>query len=92
MEAGFRPKFDQSFRIRPARFLVKLVRRPDLNYRVTKEEITYFVLTAQQDSQLEETAQKIIAYRNACENEKEMMKQKIAVEYDHRDRNDKAKT
>ncbi|MCC9090186.1 AlwI family type II restriction endonuclease [Bacillus pumilus] len=90
MEAGFRPKFDQSFRIRPARFLVKLVQRSDLNYRLTKEEITYFVLTAQQDSQLEEIAQKIIAYRNAGENEKEMMKQKIAVEYDHRDRNDKS--
>ncbi|OES43346.1 AlwI family type II restriction endonuclease [Domibacillus iocasae] len=90
MESGFRPKFEAGFRIRPARFLIKLVQRADLEYRLTKEEITYFVLTAQQDSQLDEVAAQIIAYRNAQQDEQDLMKQEIAVEYDHRARNDKA--
>ncbi|MCY8466768.1 AlwI family type II restriction endonuclease [Bacillus atrophaeus] len=90
MEAGFRPKFEAGFRIRPARFLIKLVQRPDLQYHLTKEEITYFVLTAQHDKQLDEVAARIIAYRNAGQDEQRLMKQEVAVEYDHRARNDNA--
>jgi hypothetical protein len=90
MEAGFRPKFESGFHIRPARFLIKLVQRADLNYWLTKEEITYFVLTAQRDSQQDEIVAQIIAYRNADRNEQALMKQEIAVAYDHRARNDKA--
>lgn len=90
MESGFRPKFESEFRIRPARFLIKLIQREDLEYSLTKEEITYFVLTAQQDSQLDDIAQRIIQYREAGLSEKEQMKQEIAVIHDHRARNDKA--
>lgn len=90
LERGFRPKFESSFRIRPARFLVKLVQREDLQYLISKEEITYFVLTAQDDREVEEIAKKILLYRQASPDEKEQMKQEIAVQYDHRARNDKA--
>ncbi|MDY7433500.1 AlwI family type II restriction endonuclease [Bacillus sp. V26] len=90
MESGFRPKFTSSFRIRPARFLIKLVQRADLNYHLTKEEITYFVLTAQQDKEQDKVAERIIQYRKSSTFDKEQMKQEIAVNYDHRARNDHA--
>ncbi len=90
LERGFRPKFESSFRIRPARFLIKLVQREDLQYSITKEEITYFVLTAQNDRETDQVAKKILTYRQASLDEKEQMKQEIAVLYDHRARNDKA--
>jgi len=90
MEKGFRPKFEEGFRIRPARFLIKLVQRADLEYRLSKEEITYFVLTAQKDSQEQEVVSKILSFRSASPEQKEAMKQEVAVHYDHRARNDKA--
>ena len=90
LESGFRPKFSPSFKIRPARFLIKLVQRPEINHYVTKEEITYFVLTAQNDNQLDNTSQKILQFRATDDTKKEEMRQEIAVNYDHRARNDHA--
>ncbi len=90
MESGFRPKFEASFRIRPARFLIKLVQRADLDYHLTKEEITYFVLTAKYDNALDQVAEQIIQFRTRNETDREQMKQAIAVDYDHRARNDHA--
>ncbi|MFJ7735618.1 AlwI family type II restriction endonuclease [Lysinibacillus sp. NPDC097287] len=90
LETGFRPKFAASFRIRPARFLIRLVQSSELDYYITKEEITYFVLTAQHDNQLQHVIQSIVKFRGSDFETKEVMKQEIAVEYDHRARNDHA--
>jgi len=90
LESGFRPKFEANFHIRPARFLIKLVQREDLDYYLSKEEITYFVLTAQNDNQLDEVSEKIQVFRQSNDVTKEQMRQKIAVQYDHRARNDHA--
>jgi len=88
-ESGFRPKFGPEFRIRPARFLIKLAHNEKLDFHLTKEEITYFVLTATNDNQLDEIADKILCFRNASEKERKEMKIEIAKEYDHRERSDK---
>jgi hypothetical protein len=89
LEPGFRPKFDEGFRIRPVLFLIKLANHEKLDFYITKEEITYFAMTAQRDSQLNEIIDKILAFRNAELHEKEQMKQEIAFKYDHRERSDK---
>ncbi|KYG90127.1 restriction endonuclease [[Bacillus] sp. KCTC 13219] len=88
LESGFRPRFASSFKIRPARFLIKIVHEARLDFYVTKEEITYFVLTAQTDSQVLQVVEKILAYRNSNDVERELMKQEVAVDFDHRARND----
>lgn len=90
LEAGFKPKYSPNFRIRPARFLIKAVHSHELDFYVTKEEITYFVLTAQTDSELPKIIEKIVKFRNSTTEEQNLMKQEIAVEYDHRARNDHA--
>ncbi|KYD13244.1 AlwI family type II restriction endonuclease [Saccharococcus caldoxylosilyticus] len=89
LEPGFRPKFDEGFRIRPVLFLIKLANHEKLDFYITKEEITYFAMTAQRDSQLNEIIDKILAFRHAELHEKEQMKQEIAFKYDHRERSDK---
>jgi hypothetical protein len=52
LETGFRPQFEEGFRIRPARFIIKLVNQPQLDFYLTKEEITYFALTAKNDNEV----------------------------------------
>ncbi|MEH7749237.1 AlwI family type II restriction endonuclease [Neobacillus drentensis] len=89
LETGFRPKFDSGFRIRPARFLIKLTNQVELNYYVTKEEITYFVLTANNDNQLATVTENIVKYINCKQTEKSLIKQEIAENFDHRERSDK---
>ncbi|KOO42599.1 AlwI family type II restriction endonuclease [Priestia koreensis] len=89
LETGFRPKFEVGFKIFPARFLLRLANQKQLNYYITKEEITFFALTAQKDNQLIQVTQKILAYRSATETEKAEMKKEIATNYDHRERSDK---
>lgn len=88
LESGFRPKFEDGFQIRPARFLIRLVNQKELNHFITKEEITFFALTAQKDSELSRVTQNIIEYRNASDDRKTEMKKEIASLYDHRDRSD----
>lgn len=90
LESGFRPKFSSEFKIQPARFLIKVVHSPELKYYVTKEEITYFVLTAQKDSELQTIISLICKFRNSTDDEQNQIKQDIAVNYDHRARNDHA--
>jgi len=89
LESGFRPKFEPGFAVRPARFLIKLCNQPELDYYLTKEEITYFALTAKKDSDLTESVNKIVQFRKADENQKKIMKQEIAAVYDHRERSDR---
>nr|WGD93249.1 AlwI family type II restriction endonuclease [Bacillus subtilis] len=89
LEKGFRPKFSKDFQLRPVRFLVKVANQGVLNYYLTKEEITYFVMTARKDDQVEEVIDKIISFREAGKEEQEKMKQLIAEKYDHRERSDK---
>ncbi|MGN2618363.1 AlwI family type II restriction endonuclease [Bacillus stercoris] len=89
LEKGFRPKFSDNFQLRPVRFLVKVANQGVLNYYLTKEELTYFVMTAQKDDQVEEVIDKIISFREAGKEEQEKMKQLIAEKYDHRERSDK---
>lgn len=89
LESGFRPKFEEDFQIRPARFLIRLTNQRELDYFVTKEEITFFALTAKKDDELRTVTQNIIKYRNATEDEKNEMKELVASTYDHRERSDK---
>lgn len=89
LEPGFRPKFKSDFRIRPARFLIKLINEAKLNYYVTKEEIIYFVLTAQKDSELNSVRDKILLYRGVSSKDKTQIKQEIVREFDHRERSDR---
>lgn len=89
LESGFRPKFEEDFQIRPARFLIRLVNQRELDFFVTKEEITFFALTAKKDNELREVTEKILKYRGASEEEKEEMKNMVASSYDHRERSDK---
>lgn len=88
MEPGFRPKFDEDFAIRPARFLIRLVQQSVLDYYITKEEIAYFALTAQKDSDLEKTTKLILDFRQETEENKQLMRQNIAEKADHRQRSD----
>ena len=88
LDSGFRPKYKEDFRIRPVRFLIKLVNQKELDYYLTKEEITFFALTTQKDNQLIEITNKILTFRNASSEEKEKIKDNIADEYDHRERSD----
>ncbi len=90
MESGFRPKFCSHFKIRPARFLIKLTNQIALDYYVTKEEITYFVLTASNDNQLDVVTQRILQFRKANAHEKRNIKINIAEQYEHRSRSDSA--
>ena len=89
LESGFRPKFEEDFQIRPARFLIRLVNQRSLDYFVTKEEITFFALTAKKDNDLSTVTDKILEYRKATEEEKVEIKKDVASSYDHRERSDK---
>jgi hypothetical protein len=89
LEKGFRPKFEDGFQIRPARFLVRLTNQAELDFYLTKEEITYFAMTAKSDDELESVTAKIIRFRNASLEEKDQMQQEIAETYDHRERSDR---
>lgn len=90
LSSGFKPKFDSEFQIRPVRFLIRLVNQSILNYYITKEEITFFALTARKDSDLIYVTQKILDFRNASDNEKLEIKKEVAINYDHRKRTDAA--
>lgn len=89
LESGFRPQFEAGFRIRPARFIIKLANQSQLDYYLTKEEITFFALTAKNDNELASITDKIIRFRGADVTEKVRMKQEIAEFCDHRERSDK---
>ncbi|MBO1005911.1 AlwI family type II restriction endonuclease [Pseudogracilibacillus auburnensis] len=88
LDSGFRPKYEEDFQIRPARFLVRLVNQSILDYYVTKEEITFFALTAKRDDELFSVTKKILDFRKASDSEKNEMKKSIAIHYDHRKRAD----
>ena len=88
LESGFRPPFESGFRIRPARFLIKLTNQPLLDYYLTKEEITFFALTTKTDDELYAVVAMILQFRKADITEKARMKHEIAEKYDHRERSD----
>ncbi|UOE58284.1 AlwI family type II restriction endonuclease [Priestia filamentosa] len=89
LESGFRPKFETDFQIRPARFLIRLVNQQSLEYYVTKEEITFFALTAKRDNELNRVTEDILKFRNGTQEEKEEMRKSVASDYEHRERSDK---
>lgn len=88
LSGGFRPKFEDGFSIRPARFLIRLVNQSSLDYYVTKEEITFFVLTAKKDNELQNITKSILDFRKMPKSEKDKIKKKIAIQFDHRNRAD----
>jgi len=88
LDNGFRPKYEDGFQIRPARFLVRLVNQSVLDYYVTKEEITFFALTAKRDDDLYNVTQRILEFRKASSSEKDKIKRAVAIQYDHRQRVD----
>ena len=85
---GFKPKFDDDFEIMPIRFLIKLCVNQKLNYCLTKEEITFFVMTAHKNNEYNKITQDILKFRNSNEQEKEHIKNEIAIKYEHRQRCD----
>ena len=89
LEPGFRPSYEEDFKIRPARFLVKLCCNEKLDYYVTKEEITFFAMTAHQDSQISQVIDNILKFRTATDEDKKLIKQEIASSFEHRERSDK---
>ncbi|WP_024615327.1 AlwI family type II restriction endonuclease [Clostridium sp. Ade.TY] len=90
LESGFKPKFDSNFAILPVRFLIKLCASSKLEYHLTKEEITFIVMTAQRDNELESIISKVQAFRNMSLEEKNTYKTMISNKYDHRERSDSA--
>ncbi|WP_436875755.1 restriction endonuclease [Mammaliicoccus sciuri] len=88
LSSGFKPKFEDNFEITPALFLIKLTNQKQLQYRITKEEITYFALKAKRNTDLSSVTRDILNYRKSSREEKELIKKKIAIEYDHRERSD----
>lgn len=89
LEKGFKPKYSSDFGILPARFLIKLCTLKDLNYYITKDEITFIVMTAKKDSEFNIIANKIKHFRNLSQQEQEELKASISNEFDHRERSDK---
>lgn len=87
LSSGFRPKYAEGFSIRPIRFLIKLVCQSSLNYYITKEEITFFALTAKKDSDLDEVVVRIMRFRESNREVKENEKKIIAM-LDYRERSD----
>ncbi|MBL0387268.1 restriction endonuclease [Tumebacillus sp. ITR2] len=88
LESGFKPKFEEGFQIRPARFLIHLTNQKLLDYYLTKEEITLFALKAKKDDEVPDVVQSILAFRTASPQEKQLIRQDIAATYDHRERSD----
>lgn len=88
LESGFRPKFAPNFAIRPVMFLLKLCCRPDLDYQLTKEEITYFALPAKKDNEVDNVAERIRQFRCATGIKQSEIKTGIAAELEHRERSD----
>lgn len=89
LESGFRPKYNSDFSILPARFLIKLCTDSELDYYITKDEITFFVMTAKKDSELNTIVNKIKIFRSLSELDQVGLKSSISNEYDHRERSDK---
>ncbi|ADU28490.1 AlwI family type II restriction endonuclease [Evansella cellulosilytica] len=88
LDSGFRPKYEEDFQIRPARFLVRLVNQSILDYYVTKEEITFFALTAKRDDEIFNVTKRILDFRKASDTEKSQIKKSVATHFDHRQRAD----
>lgn len=84
----FRPPYEEGFRIFPARFLLRLVSQSILNYYITKDEITFFAMTAKRNEDLYAVTQKILLHRKYNGIEKKGMVSDIEEQYEHRSRSD----
>lgn len=89
LESGFRPQYESNFKITPVRFLIKLCCNEKLDYYITKEEITFFAMTAHQDCEISDVISKILNFRQSSDDKKKLIKQEIACLYEHRERSDK---
>lgn len=89
LENGFKPKYDDNFAILPARFLIRLCTSQELSHYITKEEITFIVMTTEKENQFNEVISKILAFRNMSSEEKSEFKATVSSTYDHRERSDK---
>lgn len=74
---AFRPKYADGYRIQPVIFLIRLANDERLNKHISKDEIVLFAMTAKRNDQLDEQVEKIIAYRNASNADKQQMAAKI---------------
>lgn len=88
LESGFRPKYDSNFSILPIRFLIKLCSKTELSFYITKEEITFIVMTAQRDIDFNNIVSQILSFRNMSIEAQNNYKSNISSEYDHRERSD----
>ncbi|WP_294345694.1 hypothetical protein [uncultured Clostridium sp.] len=90
LESGFKPQYNLKFKIRPARFLISVCCSPELDFYLTKEEITYFVMTCNNDYQINECIANIKKFRQASSEERLKIKETIATSFEHRERSDNA--
>lgn len=88
LSSGFRPKFEVGFRIRPVRFIIKLVAQESLSYYVTKEEITLFCLKAKKDSEIGDVISEILDYRRSKLEKRNEIIAEISSAYEYRNRAD----
>jgi hypothetical protein len=89
LESGFKPQYELNFKILPVRFLLKLCCDERLDFYITKEEITFFAMTAHQNSELLNVITEILNFRQSTNDERKIIKQEIACLYEHRERSDK---
>jgi hypothetical protein len=88
LESGFKPQYELNFKVTPVRFLIKLCCDERLDFYITKEEITFFAMTAHQNSEILNVITKILNFRQSNNEEKKSIKQEIASSYEHRERSD----
>lgn len=89
LETGFKPKYSSDFAILPARFLIRLCTLGDLEYYITKDEITFIAMTSKKNTEFNIVANKIKHFRSLPKQEQEELKASISSDFDHRERSDK---
>ena len=89
LEPRFPSHFEEGFKIRPVRFLLRLANQAELGYQVSKREITFLVLKAKTDSDLAAVTKEIKDFRAKTPEEQAAIEAAIAAQYDHRERSDK---
>ena len=83
------PQFEDDFRIRPIRFLLKVLLSPVIGNLLYLDEIVYFVMRARSDSEVNSCAGDIFGYRHSPEAMRQATRDALDARDDHRGRIDK---
>lgn len=88
LDSGFRPKYDEGFKIFPVRFLLRLANQPLLRRTITKDEIALYAMSAKRDEDLEYITNQIVISRTQTVLNKEEAAAEIKNTFEHRARSD----